>query len=64
MLIGATNTLKEIAYISVDYGNERGADEKSTMVEVTNFLYSKNFKLIADSNIRKVGLFKNKKSEA
>lgn len=63
VLIGATNTLKEIAYISVDYGNERGADEKSTMVEVTNFLYSKNFKLIADSNIRKVGLFKNKKSE-
>ena len=64
VLEGAKNTLKEIAYISVDYGNERGVEEKSTMVEVTNLLYLNNFKLIADSNIRKVGLFKNNNLEA
>jgi hypothetical protein len=34
------------------------------MVEVTNLLYLNNFKLIADSNIRKVGLFKNNNLEA
>lgn len=59
VLKGAKNTLSEIMYISVDYGNERGVDGNSTMVEVTNFLYSNNFKLIADSEFRKVGLFKN-----
>lgn len=62
VLKGAKNTLKEIMYISVDYGNERGTEEKSTMVDVTNFLYSNDFKLIADSDIRKVGLFRNNKS--
>ena len=30
------------------------------MVEVLNFLYENNFELIADSQYRKVGLFKNR----
>lgn len=59
VLLGSKNTLKKIQFISVDYGNERGTEEKSTMVEVTNFLYSNGYKLIADSSVRKVGLFEN-----
>lgn len=59
VLEGAVNTLSQIEYIAVDYGNERGIDNKSTLVEVTNFLYSVGFKLVADGSVRKVGLFKN-----
>ena len=60
VLLGATNTLNKIKFISVDYGNERGVEEKSTIVEVTNFLYNHGFKLVADSRERKIGLFENK----
>ena len=60
VLEGAISTLKTTKYVSVDYGNEKGIDEESTMVEVLNFLYENNFELIADSQYRKVGLFKNR----
>lgn len=60
VLEGAMQTIKHTEYISVDYGNERGIDEKSTKVEVTDFLYQNNYKLIADSRRRKIGLFANK----
>lgn len=60
VLEGAKSTLKTTKYVSVDYGNEKGIDEESTMVEVLNFLYENNFELIADSQYRKVGLFKNR----
>ena len=56
---GCINTFSEINYISIDYGNERGVKEESTLVSVLNILYENNFKLIKESNIRKVGLFKN-----
>lgn len=59
VLKGSKDTLNEIQYISVDYGNERGREEDSTMCEVTNFLYENKFKLISDSSYRKIGLFKN-----
>ncbi len=59
VLEGAANTLSQIEYIAVDYGNERGIDNKSTLVEVTNFLYGSGFKLVAEGSVRKVGLFKN-----
>lgn len=61
VLEGAKNTLKHINFISVDYGNERGVDQESTKVEVTEFLYNHNFKLVGDSKYRKIGLFQNKK---
>lgn len=61
VLLGCKNSLKEIAYIAVDYGNERGYEGKSTMVSVTNFLYKNSFELIEDSLIRKIGLFANRK---
>ena len=60
VLLGATNSLNKINLISVEYGNERGVEEKSTIVEVTNFLYNHGFKLVADSRERKIGLFENK----
>ena len=59
VLKGSKDTLNEIQYISVDYGNERGREEDSTICEVTNFLYENKFKLISDSSYRKIGLFKN-----
>jgi len=59
VLNGAKETFKEISYIAIDYGNERGVDEDSTMVEVLNLLYENNFTLIKDSRYRKVGLFRN-----
>ena len=52
--------MKTTKYVSVDYGNEKGFEEESTMVEVLNFLYENNFELISDSQYRKVGLFKNR----
>lgn len=60
VLQGAINSFPQIEYISVDYGNERGVENKSTVVEVTNFLYNSGFKLIAEGAVRKVGLFQNK----
>ena len=59
VLSGAIATLKNTEYISVAYGNERGKDGLSTVVEVVNILISNNFEFIGDSNLRKVGLFRN-----
>lgn len=60
ILSGCIKSLSEIEYISVDYGNERGLESTSTIVAVLNFLYDNNFRLIKESNYRKIGLFKNK----
>ena len=60
VLMGSLKTLKNIQYISVDYGNERGVEQESTKVEVTNYLFNNNFELVADSKNRKIGLFQNR----
>ena len=60
VLMGSLKTLKNIKYISVDYGNERGVEQESTKVEVTNYLFNNNFELLADSKNRKIGLFQNR----
>ena len=60
VLLGSKISLKNIEYISVDYGNERGIEQKSTKVEVTNFLFNQNFEMTADSKNRKIGLFRNR----
>ena len=60
VLNGSLNTLKNIDYISVDYGPERGITSKLTISEVTNFLYENNFEIINGSRYRYIGLFKNK----
>jgi FkbM family methyltransferase len=59
VLIGSKNTLKNIEYISVDYGPERGVTSEPTNVDIINFLYDNNFKLVNTSKYRQVGLFKN-----
>jgi FkbM family methyltransferase len=60
VLMGSENTLKTTEFVTVDYGNEKGKNQESTVVGVVNYLVSKNFEFIADSNFRKVGLFRNK----
>ncbi len=61
VLHGTKQIFDMIEFISVDYGQERGLSQESTVVSVLNFLYQNNFELIYQSEIRPVGLFKNKK---
>ncbi len=61
VLFGAKNIFDLIEFVSVDYGGERGIFQESTIVSVLNFLYENNFELVYQSEIRPVGLFKNKK---
>lgn len=58
VLEGAKNIINNIDYVSVDFGGERGVNEDTTIIEVNNFLYENNFKMIALSKIRMVGLYK------
>ena len=60
VLKGASDILNKINFISVDYGLEKGLDQTSTIVEVTNYLYKRNFYLYEANLNRNVGLFKNK----
>ena len=59
ILAGGLKTLSNVEYVAVDFGSERGIEEKNTTVEVNDILYSNNFKLITYSEIRQVGLYKN-----
>jgi len=59
VLRGAVNTLGKTKYISVDFGAERGEDEDYTIVDVNQFLYENNFKLIEFSEYRFIGLYEN-----
>ena len=61
VLYGAKQIFDLIEFVSVDYGGERGVFQESTIVNVLNFLYQNNFELVYQSEIRPVGLFKNKK---
>ncbi len=59
VLEGSVNTLKNVEFVSVDYGPERGENKESTSVGIINFLYKNNFKLVNVSKYRQIGLFKN-----
>ena len=59
ILQGCQNNLENIEYISADLGPERGVKKECTLVEVTNLLVSKGFKLIDFKYSRSVILFKN-----
>ena len=61
VLKGSKDTLGLIEYVSVDFGPERGRELKNTIVEVNNILIESNFELIEFSNLRIIGLYKNKK---
>lgn len=64
VLQGGIETLKTSEYVVVDYGPEKGIEQKSTSSEVINFLYDNNFRLIETSKYRQVGLFKNQKDSS
>ena len=61
VLDGSVNTLKNINFVSVDFGHERGSEQKSTIVEVNKLLLENNFELIKFSEHRLIGLYENKK---
>ena len=44
----------------MDFGPERGRELENTVVEVNNLLIESNFELIEFSNLRMIGLYKNK----
>lgn len=60
VLRGCTNILKNIEYISVDAGPERGVKAESTLEYVINYCLSNNFELIKLTHNRVIALFKNK----
>ncbi len=59
ILDGLRNFLKNVEYISVDAGFERGYEAKSTVPECVNYLLKNNFDLINYGKNRVVLLFKN-----
>ena len=60
ILQGCQNNIENIEYIAADIGPERGTSNQCTVVEVTNFLISKGFKLIDFGYPRITALYKNK----
>ena len=58
VLLGSLNTLKNIEYISVDFGPRKGMEEDHTMIDVNEILIENNFKLINFNNQRMIGLYK------
>lgn len=58
---GSLKTLRNIEYVSVDFGSERGVNSENTVIAVNNLLIENDFQLIDFSNHRMVGLYKNKK---
>ena len=63
VLSGSKNTLKKTAFVSVDFGSERGANQNNTMVDVNNLLLQVGFELIELNDFRMIGLYKNKNNE-
>jgi len=59
VLEGCIGILKNIEYISVDFGDERGVDQNTTIIDVNKFMYDNNFSLVKFSEYRLIGLYKN-----
>lgn len=59
ILAGAEDCLDRIEYITADLGPERGVEQATTVEAATNFLLSRNFKVIDASPNRLTFLFKN-----
>jgi len=59
VLYGLKKYLSYVEYITIDCGFERGLNSESTLVECSNYLISKNFKMIDFGTPRIVVLFKN-----
>lgn len=63
VLLGSLKNLKNIEYISIDFGAERGTEQEMTIVKANNILYENNFKLVDFSDYRFIGLYKNNLSD-
>ena len=59
ILKGSISSFKNIDYISVDFGYERGLDQQSTIKSVNEILTKNNFSLINLSQYRLIGLYKH-----
>lgn len=59
VLEGCGELLKNIEYISVDYGAEKGESQELTIIEVNGLLYENNFKLVDFNDKRIIGLYMN-----
>lgn len=59
ILEGGLEVLKNVEYISVDCGPERGVDNEITVAPVSKTLQNLNFSLIDAGGVRKILLFKN-----
>ena len=57
---GLGSKLSLVEYITADLGPERGVNEESTLVPVTNLLLNKGFELVEVQYPRICALFKNK----
>ena len=53
------DSLRNINYVSVDFGFERGIDQENTIEAVNNILTKNNFKLKNLSEYRLIGLYQN-----
>ncbi len=60
VLKGSKNTLNKIEYVSIDFGDERGVNQETTIIEVNDYLYANNFQLVEFSEYRLIGLYQNK----
>jgi FkbM family methyltransferase len=61
ILLGATETLQRIEYISADLGPERGLAQESTAAPVCNLLFAAGFEMISIYPKRLVFLFRNRR---
>ena len=59
ILIGAGDRIKDIEYIAIDGGYERGIDEQQTFTTLTNFLINNSFEIADIYFPRYRALFKN-----
>jgi FkbM family methyltransferase len=59
-IAGCDALLGSIDYIAADLGFERGVGQTSTLSEVTNYLLSRNFELIANGRKRLTVLYRRK----
>jgi FkbM family methyltransferase len=58
-IAGCEGLLGNIEYISADLGFERGVDQTSTLGEVTNYLLSRGFEIVANGQKRLTVLYRN-----
>jgi len=58
VLLGCSQKLQQIEYISVDLGPERGVKKECTLVPVVNFLIANNYSLLRFDEKRTIALFK------